>query len=142
MAFLTLYALKFQKFYNVVRDSSWPDCNSLQDFEKLPEYIKSEILNIHRWTGIVYGDESRIAETHSTIDEDIINTQQCIARLPKHVVHTAIPNWGPPGAKLDFDNVILTQQLDYARDKFHYDILTSNSLVDKLIPALALNAKC
>ena len=137
-----LVELKFQKFYNVVRDSSWPDCNSLQDFEKLPEYIKSEILNIHRWTGIVYGDESRIAETHSTIDEDIINTQQCIARLPKHVVHTAIPNWEPHGTNLNFNNIILTKQYDFARDKFHYDIRTSNALVDEIIPALALNATC
>jgi len=132
---------KFRDFYNVVRDTSWPDCNSLQDFEKLPEYIKSEIINVHKWTGIVYGDESKVHCTELTVDKDIINTQQCIAQLPKHVVHTAIPNWGPPGVKLEFDNVILTRQLDYARDKFHYDILTSSSLVDKIIPALKLCAR-
>jgi len=133
---------KFQDFYNLVRDTSWPDCNSLQDFEKLPEYIKSEIINVHGWTGVVYGDESKTHYTELTVDKDIINTQKCIAQLPNHVVHTAIPKWAPPGIKLDFDNVILTKQLDYARDKFHYDILTSSSLVDKIIPALASNARC
>lgn len=132
---------KFHNFYNTVRDSSWPDCNNLKDFEKLPEHIKTEILNVHGWTGIVYGDESITHHIHSTADEDIVNTKECMAQLPKHVIHTAIPPWVPDGTELDFDNVIQIQQLDYARDGFHYDVLTSNLLVDKIIPALALNAR-
>jgi hypothetical protein len=134
---------KFRNFYNAVRDPIWPDCNSWQDIEKLPEYIKSEILNVHRWTDhVVYGDERLTQHKQTTVNEDIINTQQCIAHLPNHVVHTAIPNWAPSRKKLNFNNVIQTQQLDYARDRYHYDILTSNALVDKIIPALALNAMC
>jgi hypothetical protein len=134
---------KFRNFYNIVRDLTWPDCNSLKDFEKLPEHIKTEILNVHNWGSIVvYGDDALMHHTQSTVNEDIINTQQCIAQLPAHVVHTAIPNWAPAGDNLDFDNVIQTEQLDYARDGFHYDILTSNVLVCKIIPALASNARC
>jgi len=130
---------KFRDFYNVVRDLTWPDCNSLKDFEKLPEHIKTEILNVHNWRSIVYGDETINHHIQSTVDEDIINTQQCIAQLPTHVVHTAIPNWAPRGTNLNCNNIILTQQFDFARDKFHYDIQTSNALVDKIITALALN---
>jgi hypothetical protein len=132
-----LLELKFQNFYNTVKDSSWPECNSLKEFEKLPKHIKTEILDIHKWPGRVYGDESRVHETAATIDEDIANTQKCIAQLPAHVVHTAIPTWAPPGVKLDFNNVMLVTQLDCARDAFHYDILTSCAVVDKIIPALA-----
>ena len=134
----SIMELKFQKFYNTVKDPSWPECNNLKEFEKLPEQIKTQITDIHKWTNTVYGDERRIThQPGATVNEDIINTQQCMAQLPGHVVHTAIPNWAPPGTKFHFQNVIPVKQLDLARDAFHYDILSSNALVDKIIPALA-----
>ena len=118
----SIMELRFQNFYNTVKDHN----------------IKTKLTDIHKWTNIVYSDERRmIFQRGATVEEDIINTQQCMAQLPGHVVHTAIPNWTPPGTKLDFDNVILVTQLDLARDAFHYDILSSNALVDKIIPALA-----
>ena len=131
---------KFQNLYNQVREWYWPDCNSLQDFEKLPIYIKGKMINHHGWLGVVYGDERLTHHVRSTVEEDIINTQQCISQLPKHVIHTASPNWVPADSGLNFSNIILTTQLDYARDNFHYDILTSHALVDCIIPALALCA--
>jgi len=33
--------------YNAVRDPSWPDVNTISDFENLPEYIKSECIEQH-----------------------------------------------------------------------------------------------
>lgn len=130
---------KFQTFYNDIRDPSWPDCASIKDFDQLPDDIKSEITNVHKgWPIVVHGDESVVHHTRSTVEEDIANTQACLAQLPLHVVHTAIPNWAPNGSEQKFNNVIPTKQLDYARDKFHYDILTSTELVDNIIPVLLL----
>ena len=128
---------KFRNFYNTVRDPSWPDCDSIKDFDKLPNHIKLEIAQEHSgWPIVVHGDDSLTHHTRSTHEEDIVNTQQCMAQLADHVIHTAIPNWAPPGHELNFSNVIPTKQLDYARDKFHYDILTSTALVDNVIAVL------
>ena len=129
---------RFLNFYKSVQDVSWPDCKSIQDFDNLPAWIKTEIKQIHNWLSIEPSSEDlRLNHINSTTEEDIVNTQLCIQQLHGNVVHTAIPNWEAPGVKLNFDNVTLVTQLDYARDGFHYDIVTSDALVDKLIPALA-----
>jgi hypothetical protein len=41
------YHLNFSKFYNSVKDSSWPDCLSIEEFDNLPLHIKSECEEIH-----------------------------------------------------------------------------------------------
>jgi hypothetical protein len=41
------YQLDFAKFYNNVRDPSWPDCERLDQFDLLPEYIQRECRDIH-----------------------------------------------------------------------------------------------
>ena len=132
----------FSKFYKIVSDHSWPPCNNLDDFKELPERIQQEIKQQHNWPDCLTTSEMRRAYyIHSTTEEDIVNTQSCIQQLQGNVVHSAVPNWAPPGIDLNYGNIILTKQLDYARDGHHYDILTSNSLVDQIIPALASNAK-
>lgn len=131
---------KFQRFYNTVRDPDWPDCDSVHELAKLPIAIQTEIMQIHKWTGIVHSDDRVIHYVRSNDQQDIHNTDKCIQQLSDRVIHSAIPNWAPPGVKLNFDHVILTQQLDRARDGHHYDILTSNALVDQLIPVLTQRA--
>jgi hypothetical protein len=37
----------FQTFYNSVKDPSWPDCYTLNDFKNLPMYIQQECTEIH-----------------------------------------------------------------------------------------------
>jgi hypothetical protein len=90
----------------------------------------------------VASEKRRLEQINSTTEEDIVNTRLCIQQLQGNIVHSAIPSWAPADANLDCDNVIQTEQLDYARDGFHYDILTSNALVCEIIPALASNARC
>lgn len=140
----TILNERFLNFYKSVKDVSWPDCKDFQDFSNLPDWIQTEITQVHdhNWSKTVLAEDRRLPYIHSTTEEDIINTQLCIQQLHGNVVHSAIPNWAPPNTDLNYSNIIPTEQLDYARDKFHYDIITSNALVDKLIPALALNAKC
>ena len=134
---------RFLNFYKSVRDVSWPDCKSIQDFDNLPDWIKIEIKQIHDWASTKLPSEDlRLTHINSTTEEDIVNTRLCMQQLQGNIVHSAIPLWAAAGTKLDFDNVIQTEQLDYARDGFHYDILTSNALVCEIIPALASNARC
>ena len=136
---ITILNERFLNFYKSIKDVSWPDCKDFQDFRNLPDWIQTEITQVHdqNWSRTVIAEDRRLDYILSTTKEDIINTQLCIQQLYGNVVHSAIPNWAEPGVKLNFNNVILVTQLDYARDRFHYDILTSNALVDKLIPALA-----
>ena len=133
---------EFSEFYKAVADPSWPVCNNLDDFKKLPEYIQQEIKQIHNWPSCLTTSECRReSDTNSTTNEDIVNTRLCMQQLQGNIVHSAIPPWAPVGVKLDFDNVIQVRQLDCARDNFHYGVLTSNSLVGQIIPALTLNAR-
>ena len=33
--------------YNDIKDPGWPDCNSIEDFNLLPDWIKDECINVH-----------------------------------------------------------------------------------------------
>jgi hypothetical protein len=50
----------FALSYFNVKDSSWPDCYTIQDFEKLPLYIKQECLDIFNFSDIV--DEKKFSD--------------------------------------------------------------------------------
>lgn len=125
---------KFDFFYNSVRDPTWPNCEFNQ-FDQLPQHIQLELTHMHGWTTDIYSNDRVTQYVHSSTVEDIENTMQCIDALPQHVIHSAIPNWTPPDIVID--GVIVTDQIDVARDGFHYDIDTSLLLVDKIMSALA-----
>jgi len=41
------YHLKFEDFYDRVRDPSWPNCNSFEEFKTLPQWIQQECIDLH-----------------------------------------------------------------------------------------------
>ena len=125
---------KFDFFYNSVRDPTWPNCEFNQ-FDQLPQHIQLELTHMHGWTTDIYSNDRVTQHVHSSTVQDIENTMQCIDALPQHVIHSAIPNWTPPDVAIN--GVIVTDQIDFARDGFHYDIDTSELLVDKIMSALA-----
>jgi hypothetical protein len=50
--FYSKYGFDFKEFYNDIKDSSWPDCTSIDEFQTLPLQIQKECVNIHeldRW---------------------------------------------------------------------------------------------
>ena len=47
---------KFVAQYNIIKDSTWPDCNSYQEFNKLPNAIKQECIKIHNFSPEIYHD--------------------------------------------------------------------------------------
>jgi len=42
------------KFYNNIRDSSWPDCKNVDDFFNLPAHIQKECIDIHKFNDSVF----------------------------------------------------------------------------------------
>ena len=47
------YKLNFSKFYQTVKDESWPDCNDIHEFENLPAYIQQECNEVHSLNKLV-----------------------------------------------------------------------------------------
>ena len=43
----SFFKTQFADSYTAVKDESWPDCNNLDDFDQLPEWIKLECLGQH-----------------------------------------------------------------------------------------------
>lgn len=128
---------KFDCFYNSVRDPSWPRCD-FTEFDQLPQHIQKELKHVHKWNTDIFSDDRVTQYIHSDLNEDIANTKTCIQQLPSTVIHSHIPNWAPLGTKIN--NIISTRQVDLARDGFHYDIRTSELLVDEIMSAVACRA--
>jgi len=126
---------KFEFFYDSVRDPTWPDCE-FAEFDQLPQRIQKELTLVHKWNTNIFSEDCATQYIHSDLAEDIENTKTCIQQLSSRAIHSHIPNWTPPGTKI-YNNIILTKQVDLARDGFHYDIKTSELLVDKIMSALA-----
>jgi len=61
--------VEFKNFYNCVKDPTWPECNTYDDFNNLPDWIQKECVETHGYHSFL--------DTHSAYI-DIINhiTQQ------------------------------------------------------------------
>ena len=143
------------EFYNNIKDPSWPDCLTLNDFDQLPEFIKKEILEIH--AGPVehalclarehLNDEHRRVhfDPNSNEQEDIEDTINCILRVHElgiNVIHSFIPKFASESAAKQITNCLDQLQcryvepfsnLDLARDGHHYDIITSEFFTNQII---------
>lgn len=84
---------------------------------------------------------------YETIEDDIFNFQWCFNAIEKNkhntnIIYLTIPKPLPVEHK---DKIIVSHDnwlgeveiLDYARDKHHFDIKTSESIVTKIMPLLA-----
>jgi len=50
------------EFYNSIRDSDWPDCDSEQGFHDLPDWIKQECSEIHGYQPGEYRSQSTLVQ--------------------------------------------------------------------------------
>ena len=138
--------LKWPDFYNNIKDSSWPVCNSFDDITKLPDRIQLEITHVHD-VGVLtrHDEERRIEVSNATAEDDNINTLSSIAALAAACTDTKlIHSFVPKFCRADLEHQFFSQfnniadyvkcsQIDTARDGHHYDILTAQSFVDKLV---------
>lgn len=96
-------------------------------------------------------EDRRVYDTGTTDGEDFLHFVDCVNSLPKNtntnIVHSIIPgdfhnghnmNLYPTyNALFELPKFIgIVEQLDFARDSHHFDIKTSNWVVDKVIPLL------
>ena len=45
---------KFVAQYNIIKDPTWPDCNAYNKFDKLPDAIKQECIDVHDFSPKIY----------------------------------------------------------------------------------------
>lgn len=68
---------KFVAQYNVIKDSSWPDCTSYRKFDKLPDAIKKECINLHNFSPKIYYESVKKdfgtyhTQTHVTVRDTV-----------------------------------------------------------------------
>lgn len=138
--------LRWLNHYNDIKDPTWPMCNSFDDIDKLPNYIQLEIKQMHNINVLTCNDEDRRMHLlNSTTEDDHINTLSSIAALAAacsdtKLIHSFIPKFCTANSVnqffSQFNNIadyVKYSEIDTARDGHHYDILTAQSLVDKLV---------
>jgi hypothetical protein len=136
---------QWKKFYNNIRDPSWPDCDR-HELEQLPQHIIDEIELVHGgWNNVVLPDDRRLMHYFlCSVEDDISNTLDCInlvSQSAQHtrIVHSFIPNFVPDLFKGHIESMISglvipeIKPLDLARDGHHYDQLTSHYLVEQIL---------
>jgi hypothetical protein len=140
----TLMDLKYRKFYDAVRDVTWPDLSCYADFYMLPEKIQNELVdlfNIHDQLIVTDEERRRHHSKHFTIEQDTRNTIECIDQV-QHVaqghninlIHSFIPEFALPDPMKLIEQHVRDSgarfvpafaKLDLARDGHHFDILTA-----------------
>jgi hypothetical protein len=140
--------------YANVKDSFWPECPDVTDYNTLPTWILQELeQHDQSWRKPITDEELRLSNVKSTWEEDINNTLECIrlVNVPqnctKRLVHSFIPEFAPANhldvCQTQIKNIInnyvpFVDKLDLARDGHHYDILTSQVLVHQVKSLLGL----
>jgi len=138
----------WQRFYNDVKDTSWPCCPSFNNFDLLPIEIQQELtaMPCQGWKDVA--DDNRLIYflPDATDEQDIDNTINCLHYVNQHsgstkIIHSFIPECINP-KKLDLfadklkvvPNTIIPffSKLDFGRDGIHYDIKTAEFFVDAL----------
>ena len=96
--------------WNRIKGDDWPTCpRNLDEFENLSTSIKEELQSLH---GCYWAMQAQLAR------EKEVPTIYESKALVNHIIH-------------------VHQRLDLARDHYHFDILTSQWIVDEIMPYLS-----
>ena len=155
----TLLDRRWREFYRDIRDRSWPDCETFNDFESLPDHIQQEIQTDPYWPILNTPDDhdrrldlpDKAAVLDDTLNDPVFfaavdQVEQC--RGATQVLHTFIPaftkNSDHMRRQLDQHMqgrlwIPEVEQLDWARDGHHYDVKTAQVLVNNICKVLADN---
>jgi hypothetical protein len=142
-------------FYNKIKDPTWPQYLSLDEFDQLPEYIQKEILEIHAGAAehallthrLILDDESRRLYFDPLCNEqaDVEDTIDCVNKvqgLGINVIHSFVPGFAAKSAathiikhldQLGCRYVVPFNRLDVARDGHHYGAATAEFFTDQII---------
>jgi hypothetical protein len=147
----------FQKFYNEVKDSSWPVCPPADQFKTLPLLIRQEIAKENFGSQlkisedlesieIINLDEFRIMQIVAEQHDHLTNFKNCfelIKDIESNLIYSFIPGFAEEKYQKDYVAIctnghILSpiKKLDLARDGLHFDRITSQWLAEKIAPLL------
>lgn len=145
-----MYNLRWNDFYQNIKDPSWPDCHTVQEIDNLPDNIRHEILTWPNPLPTINDEDLRRKYLPgATIDDDLINTIDCIsavdqASLGTKIIHSFIPEFCQDTQKIQqqlvqhqINFIPEFSRLDLARDGHHYDIKTSQYFVNLIVAKLA-----
>lgn len=76
---MTLWKEKYQ----TIKDPSWPSCDNFVDFDQLPEYIKSECIEVHNFSPDIW--KQNIVD--DAVKSFTIDTPAHVAAIVDHITH-------------------------------------------------------
>lgn len=79
------YPVTIEAFYNSVKDPSWPECKTIDDFKKLPDWIQRECYDVHNLNQVFDGVSFPNSIAHGCYDK-IIKTIKGHVKQIKHNV--------------------------------------------------------
>jgi hypothetical protein len=89
--FYNNYGFNFKQFYNDIKDSSWPDCDSIHEFCNLPKKIQQECIEIHQMNYFSNtNDYSTISNNYSKIFKKIADQGNGIKNHFSNLVNGAM----------------------------------------------------
>jgi len=148
-----------KKFYNNVKDPSWPECPDVDQFSTLPLEIRKELAAGHSLEQylkisqdlesleVVNLDElSCHVQLIADEEEHIENFKHCIDTI-KNIKSNLIYSFIPGFAQEKYQDVYvktcqhnqilpLFKKIDIARDGHHFDRLTSQWVAEQIVPWL------
>lgn len=160
---LTEGADKYWKlFYHDVRLETWPlEAPSLKDFAQLPEHIRRDFRDVHVNNWLIVADDLGSARISDDLDrrihaeitrnrDDVENIKSCVLDTKSlqgdtNIVQSIIPQFAPTKYVPEVLEFLAQQApcleyfdrpLDRARDLHHFDIKTSEWIVDQLLPLI------
>jgi len=153
---LVLLNQRWRAFYQDIRDASWPDCVTFDQFNQLPVHIQTEIQTDPYWPILGTPDDhdrrldqpERAAVLDDTLNDPVFfaavqRVEQCCEDTT--VLHTFIPGFTAESDRMrrQLDQhmqgrlwIPEVEQLDWARDGHHYDIKTAQVLVNNICEIL------
>jgi hypothetical protein len=149
----------WKKFYNNIKDATWPNDIKFEDFHTLPLHVQKEIKEIHYdaekerfnfdCTDGMYDEERFLHYSeNATTQDDTQNTIDCINCVEQlaqqhhiNVIHSFVPEFAPKDqipviekhlVQMGAKFVPAFATLDWGRDMSHYGFKTAGYFVSKI----------
>jgi glycine amidinotransferase len=101
----------FALFYNNVKDSTWPDCTTIDEFEQLPANIREECIQVHGLTSF----SNNVDECYQTIHQAVKNQgNQIVQNFHPHVNGAMVSRIGKDlyfGTHKQKENLLIKQSM-------------------------------
>lgn len=104
--------LPFSDFYDKVKDPSWPECTTVEEFRNLPADIVNECLNVHGLCKDAYYDNGCYTDIVKRIKREGNNVKQDPVNIPLMVNGAMVSRIGK-------DLYFGTPSVDYNTDSFN-----------------------